>query len=311
MTLSSRKSKSKPHWIKVSLLPIGESYKQVSRAVKKKGLATVCEEALCPNRGECWSSGTATIMLMGDTCTRNCKFCSVRVGSPKGWLDPLEPLKAAKIVEELNLNYVVLTSVARDDLPDGGAHHIARTIETIREHHPKVLIEVLIPDFKGDETSLKTVLEARPDVLAHNIETVRRLTPLVRDRRASYDTSLQVLKRSKEIIPEIYTKSSIMVGLGETDVEIIETMRDLKTNGVDILTIGQYLQPSRQQLDVVEYIHPDKFLEWEKIGKQLGFLFVASGPLVRSSYKAGEYFLQNHLNQQENGSLVGKPKPLS
>lgn len=301
MKTSSRHRKPKPHWIKVSLLPLGEDFKRVSRSIKTKGLATVCEEAFCPNRGECWGSGTATIMLMGDTCTRNCKFCSVRVGSPRGWLDPLEPMKVVRTIEELNLNYIVLTSVARDDLPDGGADHIARTIEAIHEYHPDVLVEVLIPDFKGNERSLRRVLQARPDVLAHNIETVRRLTPVVRDRRANYDQSLLVLRKSKEIMPSIYTKSSIMVGLGETDEEIIETMKDLRSNGVDILTIGQYLQPSRKQLDVVEYVHPDKFLEWKKIGMTMGFLFVASGPLVRSSYKAGEYFLQHHLRKRRDG----------
>ncbi len=299
MVASSRNTKPKPYWLKVSLLPVGDDYKRVSSSVKSRGLATVCEEAYCPNRAECWSSGTATIMLMGDTCTRNCKFCSVKVGSPKGWLDPLEPLKTAKLIEELRLSYVVLTSVARDDLPDGGADHIARTVETIREYHPNVLIEVLIPDFKGSESSLRRVLEARPDVLAHNIETVRRLTPQVRDRRASYDQSLRVLKKAKEIMPEVYTKSSLMVGLGETDEEIIETMKDLRNHDVDILTIGQYLQPSRKQLIVVEYVHPDKFLKWKTIGKKMGFLFVASGPFVRSSYKAGEYFLQNHLKRLE------------
>ncbi len=297
MAVSSKNRKPKPQWLRVPLLPVGDVYKQVSKSVKRKGLSTVCEEAQCPNKSECWSSGTATIMLMGDTCTRNCKFCSVRVGSPRGWLNPLEPLKTARTVAELKLKYVVLTSVARDDLPDGGAEHIARTIETIHAYHPEVLVEVLIPDFKGKEEALKRVLLAKPDVLAHNIETVRRLTPLVRDRRASYDQSLQLLKKTKEMDSSILTKSSIMVGLGETNDEILETMRDLRSVDVDILTIGQYLQPTRRQLEVVKYVHPEKFQEWERIGLEMGFLFVASGPLVRSSYKAGEYFMLNHLGK--------------
>ncbi len=243
-------------------------------------------------------------MLMGDVCTRGCRFCAVTSGHPNGRLDPLEPWKVAQVVSEWGLDYIVLTSVARDDLPDGGAEHFARTIRAIKQKTPKTLVEVLIPDFRGDIEALKKVVEAQPDVLDHNIETVERLTPRVRDRRAMYRQSLAVLENVKKLDPTRYTKSSIMVGLGETDEEILQTMRDLRAVGVDILTIGQYLRPSPRHIEVVEYVHPDKFAQWKEIGEAMGFRYVASGPLVRSSYRAGEFFVRSLLkNLSPNPSL--------
>jgi lipoic acid synthetase len=234
-------------------------------------LHTVCEEAHCPNVHECWGGGTATIMLMGSVCTRGCRFCAVTSGHPKGYLDPLEPWKVAQVVSEWGLDYIVLTSVARDDLPDGGAEHFAKTIRAIKQKTPRTLVEVLIPDFRGDINALKTVVEAQPEVIGHNIETVERLTPRVRDRRASYRQSLAVLENVKKLDPTRYTKSSIMVGLGETDEEILQTMRDLRAVGVDILTIGQYLRPSPRHLEVVEYVHPRSSPNGKRLAKPWGF----------------------------------------
>jgi len=263
----------------------------------KEGLElhTVCEEAHCPNICECWGGGTATFMVMGDLCTRHCRFCAVKSGRPNGYLDPLEPVKLAYAIRRMNLRYVVVTSVDRDDLEDGGASHFAACIREIRRLNPSIYVEVLIPDFRGDVEALKRVVEARPNVVAHNIETVRRLTPIVRDPRAGYDQSLAVLENIKELDGGIYTKSSIMVGLGETKEEVVSAMRDLREVGVDFLTIGQYLQPSKGHIPVKEYVHPDVFEEYRLIGESLGFKYVASGPLVRSSYKAGEYFIVKNL----------------
>jgi lipoic acid synthetase len=250
-------------------------------------LHTVCEEAHCPNVHECWGGGTATIMLMGSVCTRGCRFCAVTSGHPKGYLDPLEPWKVAQVVSEWGLDYIVLTSVARDDLPDGGAEHFAKTIRAIKQKTPRTLVEVLIPDFRGDINALKTVVEAQPEVIGHNIETVERLTPKVRDRRASYRQSLAVLENVKKLDPTRYTKSSIMVGLGETDEEILQTMRDLRAVGVDILTIGQYLRPSPRHLEVVEYVHPQKFAQWKEIGEALGFRYVRLDPWCAAATAPG------------------------
>ncbi len=229
---------------------------------------------------------------MGDICTRGCRFCNVKTGNPKGYLDPEEPKRVAEAIREWNLKYVVITSVDRDDLPDGGANHFAKTVRKIKNLNPEILIEPLIPDFQGNLDSLKIVLDSNPDVLAHNVETVERLTPYVRDKRASYKTSLKVLENSKKLRPDIYTKSSIMVGLGEEEEEIIKTLKDLRETGVDIVTIGQYLRPSshRKFLEVREYIHPEKFEYYKKIALEMGFLYCASGPFVRSSYKAYEVF---------------------
>ena len=286
----------KPPWIRVKL-PSGEAYSRVRSIIRKYRLHTVCDEALCPNISECWGSGTATIMLLGDTCTRACKFCAVKTGNPRGYIDWDEPRRVAEAVKELNLDYVVLTSVTRDDLEDGGASVYAETVRLIKEMCPNIIIEVLIPDFNNDLNALRMVVESGVDVVAHNIETVERLTPKVRDPRAGYWKSLKTLKIVKDLSSKIYTKSSIMLGLGERDDEVVKAMRDLRSVGVDILTIGQYLQPTRRHLPVVEYVTPEKFKWFKEIGERLGFLYVASGPLVRSSYKAGEYFIKHVLHK--------------
>jgi len=278
-------------------LPAGEIYSRVRSIIRKYRLHTVCDEALCPNISECWGSGTATIMLLGDTCTRACKFCAVKTGNPRGYVDWDEPRRVAEAVKELNLDYVVLTSVTRDDLENGGASIYAETVRLVKEACPDIIVEVLIPDFNNDLNALKMVVESGVDVVAHNIETVERLTPKVRDPRAGYWKSLKTLKIIKDLSSKIYTKSSIMLGLGERDDEVVKAMRDLRSVGVDILTIGQYLQPTKHHLPVVEYVTPEKFKWFKEIGERLGFIYVASGPLVRSSYKAGEYFIKHVLHK--------------
>lgn len=285
-------TRTKPEWLKIRP-PSGQNYTHIKATLRTYGLHTVCEEAHCPNVHECWGGGTATLMLMGDVCTRGCRFCAVTSGQPNGYLDPLEPWKVAQVLSEWGLDYIVLTSVARDDLPDGGAAHFGRTIKAIKEKTPSMLVEVLIPDFQGNTESLQKVVDARPDVIDHNIETIERLTPKVRDRRANYRQSLGVLESVKQLNSTIFTKSSIMLGLGETDEEIYHAMDDLRSVDVDILTLGQYLRPSQRHLEVIEYIHPDKFKEWQRIGEEKGFRYVASGPLVRSSYRAGEFFVKS------------------
>lgn len=280
----------KPVWLRVRP-PGGENYTKVKYSLKSRGLHTVCEEARCPNISECWGGGTATIMIMGDTCTRGCRFCAVNSGKPNS-LDPLEPEKVAIAVKEWGLRYVVITSVCRDDLEDGGAGHMANTIRAIKEICPKIIIESLIPDFRGSVDSLKKIINVRPEVISHNIETVRRLTPKIRNVRASYEQSLSVLRKSREIEPEIHTKSSIMLGLGESEEEIIETLRDLRSVGVDIITMGQYLQPSLQHLPVRDYLSLERFSSLNEIAERMGFEYVSSGPLVRSSYRAGEFYIE-------------------
>ena len=294
----------KPDWLKIRP-PSGENYLQIKQTLRKYGLHTVCEEAHCPNVYECWGGGTATLMLMGDVCTRGCRFCAVTSGHPHGYLDPLEPWKTAQVLKEWGLDYVVLTSVCRDDLPDGGAGHFARTICAIKITNTEMLVEVLIPDFRGDIEALKKVVEAKPDVIGHNIETVERLTPKARDRRANYRQSLSVLEHVKRLDTNIYTKSSIMLGLGETEEELFQTMRDLRAVGVDILTLGQYLRPSLRHLPVVKYVHPDEFAYYKEKGKELGFLYVAAGPLVRSSYRAGEFFIKAMKAQSKSQKSEG------
>lgn len=291
-----------PEWIKVRP-PSGENYVHVKRTLRGMNLHTVCEEAHCPNVAECWGGGTATFMLMGDVCTRGCRFCAVTSGRP-GALDPAEPIKISSAISQLRLKYAVITSVDRDDLPDGGAHHFAATIRTAKQQHPEGLIEVLIPDFQGDEQAIRKIVDAQPDVIAHNIETVRRLTPHVRDRRATYDQTLGVHRFIKQENPRQYTKSSVMLGLGETDEELDETFRDLRGVGVDVLTLGQYLRPSSWHLPVQEYVTPPRFAELQRRAETYGFLYVAAGPLVRSSYRAGEFFMEGILRkQQTNGSV--------
>ena len=288
--------KAKPKWIKAKL-PTTKEFGKMRQILGNQSLHTVCEEAFCPNCTECWESGTATFLLMGDICTRGCRFCDVRTGNPRQILDQNEPINLAHAVRDLGLTYVVLTSVDRDDLRDGGANHLKNCIESIRELNPGVLIEILIPDFKGDIKSLKIIVKSKPNVIGHNIETTRQLTPKVRDKRASFEQSIRVLKNIKNLDPTILTKSSIMLGLGESDEQILDALKQLKKVNVDIVTLGQYLQPSKKNLEVVEYVEPEKFRFWERIASEMGFLYVASGPLVRSSYRAGEFYLNHYLNK--------------
>ena len=288
----------KPSWLTVEP-PHGESHSELKELFSKLNLHTVCEEAHCPNVGKCWGGGTATLMLMGDVCSRACRFCMVTPGKPQGGLDELEPENVAFALSQMGLTYVVLTSVDRDDLPDGGASHFARSIRLVKEKNPGILVEVLIPDFQGDLSDLKTVVDARPDVIAHNIETTLSLTPTVRDPRAHYWQSLSVLKNVKKLSRRAYTKSSIMVGLGETEEEVSQAMVHLRQADVDFLTVGQYLRPSGRHLKVAEYVRPAQFERYRAMGEALGFRYVASGPLVRSSYRAGEFFIRTAI---ENGS---------
>lgn len=281
----------KPDWIRVRA-PSGENYVKIKQTLGLQQLHTVCEEARCPNIAECWGSGTATIMIMGDICTRGCRFCAVTSGKPV-FLDAEEPMRVARAIKEWRLRYVVITAVCRDDLDDGGAEHMAKTIKAVKTLCPQTIVEPLIPDFRGMEGSIKKIVNSQPEVISHNIETVARLTPKVRDAKASYEQTLQVLKKIKDMDSRIYTKSSIMLGLGETEEEVIQTIKDLRSVGVDILTMGQYLQPTLKHLPVVEYVTPQKFSTYKENAKLMGFNYVAAGPLVRSSYKAGELFLEN------------------
>src|SRR5512139_2608479 len=283
----------KPGWLRVGV-PGGERYGRVRETLRGLSLHTVCEEACCPNVGECWSGGTATVMLMGDVCTRGCRFCHVKTAAQPPPLDPDEPRHLAEAIARLGLDYIVVTSVDRDDVPDGGAAHFAEAIRRLQEI-PGLLVEVLTPDFQGDAEAVRTVGRAAPDVFANNVETVRRLTPVVRDPRAGYDQTLGVLARARREFPRVVTKSSIMVGLGETDAELEETMRDLRAAGVEILTLGQYLRPSAWHLPVVEWVTPQRFAAWREAGLALGLRYVASGPLVRSSYRAAELFLRGEI----------------
>ena len=289
----------KPDWFRVRL-PAGETYESVREILKSRDLTTVCEEAHCPNIAECWGGGTATIMLMGDTCTRGCRFCAVTTGNPHKILDEWEPTKVGVAIGELGLKYVVLTSVCRDDLPDGGAAHFARTVRAIRLRSPDIIVEVLMPDFRGDREAIEAIVKSQPQVVGHNIETVERLSPSVRDWRATYQQSLAVLRTVKELDASRFTKSSMMLGLGESDEEVKQAMKDLRAAGVDILTLGQYLQPTRtwRHLPVTEFVRPEKFDEWRRVGEEMGFVYVASGPLVRSSYRAGEFFLEKMIQQR-------------
>jgi lipoic acid synthetase len=284
----------KPPWLRARI-PGGGRYAELRGIVREHRLATVCEDALCPNIGECWGSGTATLMLMGSVCTRACRFCAVDTGNPRGWLDAEEPANAARTVELMGLKYVVLTSVDRDDLTDGGAAHYAACIRAIRERNPGTAVEALTPDFHGDAAAVRTVVAADLAVFAHNLETVRRLTPEVRDPRAGYDQSLEVLRLARAERPDILTKSSLMLGLGETDDELRGAMQDLRDCSVDILTLGQYLRPTANHLAVRRYVHPDQFAAYRDAGLELGFTEVVSGPLVRSSYRAERALEQNNV----------------
>ena len=276
----------KPDWIKVRL-PNNPVFFSTKALISDLKLHTVCESAQCPNRWECWSSGTATFMIAGDRCTRACGFCAVTTAKPFA-LEADEPQRVAEAIKRLRLKHVVITAVARDDLKDGGAVHFAQTIVAAREAVPGLVIEVLTPDFHAKDECLQHIIAARPHIFNHNLETVERLTPLVRSR-AKYQVSLKVLKRMKELAPDIVTKSGLMLGLGEQEFELFQAMDDLREAGVQVLTLGQYLRPSAQHLPVVEYVHPDSFKVYEKIAYSKGFEFVASGPLVRSSYHAADY----------------------
>lgn len=287
----------KPSWLKVKA-PGGENYARLKQTFRKLDLYTVCEEARCPNVGECWGSGTATVMLLGHTCTRGCRFCAVTTGNPRGAVDPREPEHVARAISSIGLRYVVLTMVDRDDVLDGGADHVARTVKNLKRYQPDLLVETLVGDFRGRAADVRTVVDAAPDVFAHNVEVPRRLTPLIRDARCGYDLSLSVLEAAKNHAPERFTKSSIMVGIGETDDEVVETMADLRRVGVDVVTIGQYLRPTEKHAPVARYVEPERFDRWAEQGRELGFGYVASGPLVRSSYHAAEAFVSAQLRPE-------------
>ena len=283
----------KPSWLKIKA-DFNPNFYKVKEQVTEKKLYTVCEEAHCPNINECWSAGTATFMLMGSVCTRACKFCSVDTGNPRGWLDEDEPMNTAKAVQIMKLKYVVLTSVNRDDLPDGGAQHFAETVKLIKDLNPDTAVEALTPDFKGLSSSIDTIVNCGLEVFAQNIETVERLTHQVRDVRAGYQQTLDVLAESKKINPKVLTKTSIIVGLGETDKEIEQTMDDLIKNKVDILTIGQYLRPTLNHHPIERWVTPEEFESYRNTGLKKGFLEVMSGPMVRSSYRAERALEKNN-----------------
>jgi len=283
----------KPPWLKARA-PSGAGFRAVRALVREHRLATVCEEAKCPNIGECWNAGTATLMLMGAVCTRACRFCSVDTGNPRGWLDAEEPENAARTVELMRLAYVVLTSVDRDDLPDGGAAHYAACVRAIRRRNPHTAVEALTPDFQGNPASVATVVDSGIEVFAQNIETVRRLTHPVRDPRAGYQQTLAVLAHAKRHRPELLTKSSLMLGLGETDAEIVATLRDLRAAGVDLVTLGQYLRPTANHLPVERFVTPQEFDRYRSAALALGFVECVAGPLVRSSYRAEQALNRNN-----------------
>ncbi len=289
----------KPEWLKVRP-PGGERYAWIREQRSSLELSTVCEEARCPNIGECWKGGTATFMVMGSVCTRGCRFCAVNTNKNGKPLDADEPQKLARTILAMGLDYIVVTSVDRDDLPDQGARHFADCVAAVNAASPKTKVEILHPDFRGQLDLVDVVAHSGADVLAHNIEVVRRLTPTVRDGRCGYDQSLAVLARIKEARPGALTKSSIMVGLGETEEEVVQCMQDLRGVDVDFLTLGQYLRPSLKHIAVEEYVPPAQFDRYARIGEELGFQYVASGPLVRSSYKAAEYFIRDYLAGRAN-----------
>ena len=285
---------AKPDWLRVRVRG-GATYEKVQGIVHEHRLATVCEEAKCPNMSECWSSGTATIMLMGDVCTRACRFCAVNTGNPRGWLDAEEPDNTARSVQLMQLRYVVLTSVNRDDLPDGGAGHYAACVRRVKQVNPDTAVEALTPDFLGALPDVETVVDSGIEVFAQNVETVRRLTHPVRDPRASYDQTLAVLAHAKRHRPDILTKTSLMLGLGETDAEILATMDDLRAVDVDILTLGQYLQPTAHHYPIDRWVSPDEFEQYRQWGLEKGFMEVVSGVFVRSSYRAEQVLQKNNV----------------
>lgn len=292
-----------PKWLKVPI-PKGKSFHKLKDDVRELKLSTVCEEAKCPNIGECWggekAEATATIMLLGDTCTRGCRFCSVKTNRSPGKPDPMEPENTAEAISRWGLGYVVLTTVDRDDLIDGGSKHLAETVEKIKQKAPQILVEVLGGDFRGNLDMVNILASSGLDVYAHNIETVEALTPHVRDRRATYRQSLSVLERAKQVKSSLITKTSMMLGLGETDDQILQTLKDLRAINCDVVTFGQYMRPTKRHMKVVEYVTPEKFDYWKEKALEMGFLYVASGPLVRSSYKAGEAFIENVIRKRRH-----------
>ena len=292
-------SAPKPAWLRVRL-PSGGLYETIKERVHALGLSTVCEESLCPNIGECWGRGTATLMLMGSVCTRACRFCAVDTGNPRGSLDPDEPEKVARMVEHMGLRYVVLTSVDRDDLPDGGSGHYAASIRAVKARNPGIWVEALTPDFAGNFLAVEAVLDGGADVYAQNLETVDRLTARVRDPRASYRQTLAVLAHAKMYAPTVITKSSMMLGLGETESELGQAFDDLKSAGVDVITMGQYLRPTLNHLPVERYVSPDEFSRYRASALERGFLEVVAGPFVRSSYRAEQVF--------DGKALPGRPR---
>eukprot|EP00526_Cylindrotheca_closterium_P010622 CAMPEP_0113641000 /NCGR_PEP_ID=MMETSP0017_2-20120614/21524_1 /TAXON_ID=2856 /ORGANISM="Cylindrotheca closterium" /LENGTH=393 /DNA_ID=CAMNT_0000552321 /DNA_START=116 /DNA_END=1297 /DNA_ORIENTATION=- /assembly_acc=CAM_ASM_000147 len=290
----------RPSWFRVPAPSLAEDsrYVEVKDSLKDLNLNTVCKEAQCPNVGECWSGGTGTIMLLGDTCTRGCMFCAVNTDAKPPPPDPFEPFKTAEAVAQWGVDYIVLTSVDRDDIEDGGAGHFGHTVELLKHAKPELLVECLVSDFQGNLTSVETLATSGLDVYAHNVETVERLQKFVRDPRAGYKQSLSTLEHAKKAQPGLYTKTSLMLGLGETDEEVIQTMNDLRAVDVDVVTFGQYLRPTDNHLSVVEYVKPEKFDHFREVGEEMGFKYVASGPLVRSSYKAGEFYLEHMIKTE-------------
>jgi lipoic acid synthetase len=293
----------RPQWMRVRAPSANSRYYEVKGLMREGGLHTICEEARCPNIGECWGRGTATFQILGDTCTRACRYCYVHSGKPDGPPDPLEPLRLAQAAARMGLSHVVVTSVDRDDLPDRGAGHYAATIRALKRKLPEAKVEVLTPDFLDhEEEALRVVLAERPEVFNHNIETVRRLHPRMRGAKASYEKALWLLRRAKEIADyPVLTKSGIIVGLGESNDEVVDTMRDLRSNGVDVVTIGQYLRPSPKHAEIDRWVHPDEFRWFREQGEALGFGSVFSGPLVRSSYRADE---QRHAAETGRGAVA-------
>jgi lipoic acid synthetase len=284
----------KPKWLRAKM-PTGKGYSGTRSIVHEHRLSTVCEESKCPNIGECWNAGTATIMVMGSVCTRACRFCSVDTGNPKGWLDSEEPLNAARAVQLMGLDYVVITSVDRDDLPDGGAAHYAACVREIKKLNPNTSVEALTPDFDGVERHVETVVGSGLEVFAQNVETVERLTHPVRDPRAGYEKTIKVLAHAKAFRPDVLTKTSLMLGLGERDTEILKTMDDLRAANVDILTLGQYLRPTPNHLPVDRYVSPEEFEAYRNEGLERGFVEVVAGPMVRSSYRAEQVLQKNNV----------------
>ena len=292
----------KPEWLKIRP-PAGENYTKIKELLRERNLHTVCEEARCPNVAECWAGGTATFMLGTEVCTRACRFCAIQTSRRPPPLDPEEPFKVAEAVSKLGLKYVVLTSVDRDDLSDGGAGHFAATIRELKRLSPDLLVEALVPDFRGDEKAVETIVDSGLDVYAHNVETVRRLQYRVRDPRAGYQQSLNTLKHAKDHAfktgRRLHTKSALMLGLGETSEELTEALQDLRSFQVDVITIGQYLRPSMKHLPVERYYTPEEFKILEQVARDKGFLYAASGPMVRSSYKAAELFLEGLIREKK------------